>query len=60
MGEPRQPEDAKNAKSGAEPGATPNTDKSRNPDRPVDGEDVFGGHERTQKNEDVQSPAQKP
>jgi hypothetical protein len=60
MAEPRQPERSKTAKSGVKPGATPNTDGSRKPDRPVEEEDVFGGAERTQKGEDVQSGGSKP
>ena len=60
MAEPRQPESEKHAKSGLKPGATPNTDHTRKPDRPVDEEDVFGGAERTQKGEDVKSDAAKP
>lgn len=60
MSAPRPQPDAPNAKSGVEPGATPNTDASRRPDRPVAEEDVFGGVERTQKGEDVQSEGAKP
>lgn len=60
MAEPRQPESAENAKSGVKPGATPNTDQTRAPDRPVEEEDVFGGAERTQKGEDVKSGSAKP
>lgn len=60
MTEPRQPESSKAAKSGVKPGVTPNTDGSREPDRPVEEEDVFGGHERTQKGEDVSSSGTKP
>jgi hypothetical protein len=60
MAEPRQPESEPSAKSGVKPGATPNTDGSRKSDRPVEEEDVFGGAERTQKGEDVQSDKAKP
>lgn len=60
MATPQQPPREPDAKSGVKPGETPNTDKTRKPDRPVDEEDVFGGHERTHKSEDVQSPATKP
>ncbi len=60
MAEPRQPESAENAKSGLKPGATPNTDATRKPDRPVEEEDVFGGAERTHKGEDVASENAKP
>lgn len=60
MAEPRQPESEKNAKAGVKPGATPNTDGSRKPDRPVEEEDVFGGAERTQKGEGVKSSGTKP
>lgn len=60
MPEPHQPESEPNAKSGLKPGATSNTDQTRKPDRPVEEEDVFGGAERTQKGEDVQSDSAKP
>lgn len=60
MAEPRQPESSKHAKSGVKPGATPNTDASRKPNRPVEEEDVFGGHERTDKTKDVETGATKP
>jgi hypothetical protein len=60
MAEPHRPKSEKNAKSGVKPGATPNTDDTRKPDRPVDEEDVFGGHERTQKGDDVKSGGTKP
>lgn len=53
---PREPD----AKSGVMPGGTPSTDKTRKSDRPVEEEDVFGGAERTQKGEDVQSESTKP
>jgi hypothetical protein len=59
MAEPRQPESEKQAKSGVEPGATPNTDKTRRPDRPVEEEDVFGGAERAKKGEPVKSEGTK-
>jgi hypothetical protein len=60
MADPRQPESSTDAKSGVKPGATPNTDSIRKPGRPVEEEDVFGGAERTQKGEDVQSGGTKP
>lgn len=60
MSQPRQPKSDANAKSGVEPGETPNTDASSKPDRPVDEEDVFGGAERTHKGEDVASDSAKP
>jgi len=60
MAEPRQPQSDTNAKSGVKPGATPNTDATRKPDRPVDEEDVFGGAERTHKGEEVESDNAKP
>jgi hypothetical protein len=60
MTEPRQPESSKDAKSGVKPGATPNTDATRKLDRPIEEEDVFGGAERTQKGEEVQSGGAKP
>lgn len=59
MAEPRQPE-RETSKPGVKPGATPNTDRTRNPDRPVEEEDVFGGAERAQKGEPVSSSATKP
>jgi hypothetical protein len=60
MAEPRQPESGKNAKSGVKPGATPSTDKTRKPDRPVEEEDIFGGAERAQKGDKVESGGTKP
>jgi hypothetical protein len=60
MAEPRQPESANSEKSGVKPGETPNTDQTRKPDRPVDEEDVFGGAERNQKGDDVESEGTKP
>lgn len=60
MSEQRQPESEKHAKAGLKQGATPNTDQTRKPDRPVEEEDVFGGHERTDKTKDVESGATKP
>ncbi|MBC7767358.1 MAG: hypothetical protein H7124_01075 [Phycisphaerales bacterium] len=58
--EPRQPENAPNAKTGVQPGETPSAPKSGGPKRPVEEEDVFGGAERTKKNEDVESGNAKP
>jgi hypothetical protein len=60
MSEPRNKEDSHNSRSGVTPGETQNTDATRRPDRPVDEEDVFGGAERTHKNEDVESENAKP
>jgi hypothetical protein len=60
MAEPRQPDREKNAKSGVEPGETPNTTGPKGGDRPVEEEDVFGGAERAQKGEPVSSPNAKP
>ncbi len=60
MATPQQPPREPNAKTGVTPGETPNTDKTRTPDRPVDEEDVFGGQERTHKTEDVESGSAKP
>lgn len=60
MTQPRQPEDTHNAKAGVKPGSTPSTDATRKPDRPVEEEDVFGGAERTKKNDDVGSGNVKP
>lgn len=56
----RQPASSDAAKSGLEPGSTPSTDDTRRPDRPIDEEDVFGGHERTHKNGPVKSTGEKP
>jgi hypothetical protein len=58
--EPRQPDSEKNAKSGVKPGATPNTPGPKGGDRPVEEEDVFGGAERAQKGQRVDSPNTKP
>ena len=60
MAERREPESEKNTQAGVKPGETPNTDGSRKPDRPVEEEDVFGGHERNDKTKDVESGATKP
>ena len=60
MAAPQQPPREPDAKSGVKPGETPNTDKTRRPDRPVEEEDVFGGAERTHKGDDVQSESAKP
>ncbi|PZO54806.1 MAG: hypothetical protein DCF16_04285 [Alphaproteobacteria bacterium] len=60
MTAPQQPPHERDAKSGVKPGETPGTDKSSKPDRPVDEEDVFGGHERTHKSDDVESGSVKP
>ena len=60
MTEPRQPPSDQDAKSGVKPGETPTTDGTRKPDRPVEEEDVFGGHERTDKTTDVESGSAKP
>jgi len=60
MAAPQQPPREHDAKTGVKPGETPNTDKTRQPDRPVEEEDVFGGAERTQKGERVSSPNAKP
>jgi hypothetical protein len=60
MAPPQQPPREPDAKSGVKPGETPNTDKTSKPDRPVEEEDVFGGAERTQKGEDIQSESAKP
>ena len=60
MAEPRQPERAKTARSGVKPGSTPNTDKTRAPDRPIEEEDVFGGAERSQKSQPVEGDKTKP
>ena len=60
MTERRQPENEKGAKSGVEPGETPNTPGPKGGDRPVSEEDVFGGAERVRKGKDVSSPDAKP
>ncbi|ANP47084.1 hypothetical protein [Candidatus Viadribacter manganicus] len=60
MTEPQQPRSEKNAKSGVKPGQTPNTTGSKNANRPVPEEDVFGGADRVRKGKDVRSPKAKP
>lgn len=55
-----QPKHPTTSRSGVAEGETRSTDATRKPDRPVDEEDVFGGHERTQKNDDVESGGAKP
>ncbi len=60
MTTPQPPPREPSAKSGVEPGETPSTDKTCKPDRPVEEEDVFGGAERTQKDENVKSESAKP
>jgi hypothetical protein len=60
MAEPRQPKRQKNAKSGVKPGETPNTPGPKGGKRPIEEEDVFGGAERAQKGEPVNSPNAKP
>ncbi|HYD86709.1 MAG TPA: hypothetical protein VEA80_04480 [Vitreimonas sp.] len=60
MAEPRQPEPAPSAKTGVKSGQTRSTDATRKPKRPIEEEDVFGGAERTKKNEDVESGGAKP
>jgi hypothetical protein len=60
MTEPRQPQRAKNAKSGVKPGETPSTPGPKGGKRPIEEEDVFGGAERAQKGEPVSSPNAKP
>jgi len=60
MAEPRQPDREKDAKTGVEPGETPNTVAPKGGRRPLEEEDVFGGAERAQKGEPVVSPNAKP
>lgn len=60
MAEPQQPDREPKANTGVTPGETPNTTGSKNPDRPVQEEDVFGGAERVRKGKDVKSPNAKP
>jgi hypothetical protein len=60
MAEPRRPDREKGAKSGVEPGETPNTSGAKDNKRPVEEEDVFGGAERSQKGEPVESNNAKP
>jgi hypothetical protein len=60
MAEPRRPEPQKGAKTGVKPGATPSTPGPKGGKRPVDEEDIFGGIERTQKGEPVDSRNAKP
>lgn len=55
-----RPKPGEGAKSGVKDGETPNTDRTRAPDRPIEEEDVFGGAERAKKGEDVQSEGVKP
>jgi len=57
---PRRPEHSKVSKSGMEEGSTRGTDETRKADRPVKEEDVFGGHERTERYQDVKSGGTKP
>lgn len=57
---PQQPKDAAKSRAGVNDGETPNTDHTRAPDRPVDEEDVFGGHERVDKTDNVDSRGTKP
>jgi len=60
MAAPQQPHDAKGAKSGAKPGEGAHTPDRRDPKRPVDEEDVFGGAERADKGAPVKSDHAKP
>ncbi|MGD9979274.1 MAG: hypothetical protein AB7H66_04780 [Hyphomonadaceae bacterium] len=60
MAEQRQPEREKEARSGVKPGETPNTPGPKGGKRPVEEEDVFGGAERAQKGQRVDSPNTKP
>jgi hypothetical protein len=60
MAEPRQPEKAKGAKSGVKDGATPNTPGQKGGKRPIEEEDVFGGAERAQKGQRIDSDKAKP
>jgi hypothetical protein len=60
MATPQQPPREPNAKTGVEPGDTPNTPGPKGGKRPVEEEDVFGGAERTHKGEPVSSPNAKP
>jgi hypothetical protein len=48
------------AQSGVKDGETPNIDRSRDPDRPTEEEDVYGGAERAQKGEPDESENTKP
>lgn len=60
MNEPRAQGPKNGAKAGVKPGETPNTSGPKGGKRPVKEEDVFGGAERTQKGEPVNSPNTKP
>lgn len=60
MATPQQPPREPDAKTGVASGETPSTDTTRNADRPVEEEDVFGGAERAHKGEPVSSPNAKP
>jgi len=60
MTAPSKPPHEHDANSGVKPGETPNTTKQGGGPRPVDEEDVFGGAERTHKNDGVESENAKP
>jgi hypothetical protein len=60
MPPPQQPPAAKGAKSGLKPGAGATPPQKDGGKRPVREEDVFGGAERTRKNEGVKSKKAKP
>jgi hypothetical protein len=60
MSEPRQPERGRGARSGVQQGSTPNTPGPKGGKRPVEEEDVFGGAERAQKGQRVDSDKTKP
>jgi hypothetical protein len=60
VAEPRRPKSSEQAKSGVKPGATPSTPGPKGAKRPIEEEDVFGGDERAQKGQPVESPNTKP
>ncbi len=60
MATPQQPQSSKGAKSGLKPGDGAPPSQNGGGKRPVDEEDVFGGAERTHKNEPVKSNKAKP
>jgi hypothetical protein len=60
MTKPHQPSHPESTKSGVKDGETSNTPGPKGAKRPVDEEDVFGGAERAQKGEPVNSSNTKP
>jgi hypothetical protein len=56
----QQPKHPPTSRSGVDEGTTRSTDETRKSDRPVEEEDIFGGHERTERYQDVESGGAKP